>query len=164
MKLFAERRVAKIEVGGQHDEFGFAPEQESGQAPQFRFVAVPRFEPDGRGVVGLGLVASALLRVGVAAGVKGFRVAGVEADGLRGVGDGLVKLAPARVGPGPVGVGGGEAGIGPDGLGAVGDSLVKLALLPIGAAAVQVGEEIPGLSRIASVKSAMALSRSPLFM
>ena len=98
-----------------------------------------------------------LSSVGVAAGVKGFRVAGVEADGLRGVGDGLVKLAPARVGPGPVGVGGGEAGIGPDGLGAVGDSLVKLALLPIGAARFKWAKRSPGLSRIASVKSAMAL-------
>ena len=74
--------------------------------------------------------------------------------------DGFFFVSDSLVGPAKITIGEGRPRIELDGLNEVGDGAVELSLLVVGATPLGVGGVIIGLSSMALVKSAMALSNA----
>jgi len=111
--------------------------------------------------IGDGLVILAFIRVGDSTVVVCRSQLWIEPNGRRAVVDGLVKVRRVAIDPATVAVRLGILRVELDGLRAIGNSLGTFALVAEGDASVAVCRRVMGSSRMASVRSAMALSYSP---
>ena len=115
----------------------------------------------GLGEIGFGLRVVALLLIGEATAPIGRGETRIEFDGTVKVGHGLVQVAPGVVNTATAEIRLARLRGEPNGIGKVGDGRAVVALPAVDQPRPSYASAYRGLSQMASVKSAMALSYSP---